>query len=128
VTELFLAQHPDDDDAAGELASAFADAAPELARSLGSNPNEVALVAVPAGKSEATGQRLRDLAQKALPTAEQVRTAANDDLVVYREVAHVPLGELKQLGPAGQEAYRQMLALDSFTPHTRNDISFPAPP
>jgi serine/threonine protein kinase len=127
VAELFLAQHPDDGDAAGELASAFAEAAPELARSLGSNPNEVALVAVPAGKSEETDRRLRDLARKALPAAEQVRTDGGDDLVVYREVAHVPLDELKQLGPAGQEAYRQMLALDSFTPHNRIDISFPAP-
>jgi serine/threonine protein kinase len=127
VAELFLAQHPDEEDAAGELAGAFAEAAPELARDLGGNPNEIALVAVPDGRSEQTNQRLGDLARKALPAAEVVGTSADDDLVVYREVAHVPLGELKQLGAAGQEAYRQMLALDSFTPHARIDLPFPAP-
>ena len=49
-----------------------------------------------------------------------------DDILFYREVSYLPLGGLEQLGPAGQDAYRQMSAAEDFTPHTRIDVDFSA--
>jgi hypothetical protein len=42
--------------------------------------------------------------------------------VFYREHLHVPSGALPLLGPAGQEAYQQLLANDPLTPHSRIDV------
>ena len=47
-----------------------------------------------------------------------------EDLVLYRERPYLPLADLEQLGGAGEEAYRQMLATEHFTPHTRLDVAF----
>ena len=52
--------------------------------------------------------------------------ASHDDVIFYRETANLPLAELEQMGPAAQEAYRQMAATEHFTPHIRCDIEFEA--
>jgi hypothetical protein len=55
----------------------------------------------------------------------KLTTAASaDDVVVYRELAHLPLADLDLFGPAGQDAYRQMCAVEHLHPHTRTDIAF----
>ena len=53
--------------------------------------------------------------------------AAEDDILFYRELSNLPLSELEQLGPAAQDAYRQMRAAEDFTPHTRIDVDFGVP-
>ena len=47
-----------------------------------------------------------------------------DDILLYREAARLPLGQLPQLGPIGQDAYYKLVAVEHFTPHVRRDIAF----
>ena len=82
------------------------------------------VLAAPPGPA---GDRFRALTQAALPDVEFAPTAGDDDILFYREVSHLPLAELEQLGPAGLDAYRQMSAAEDFTPHTRSDVDFGAP-
>lgn len=46
-----------------------------------------------------------------------------DDIIFYREVSCLRLADLEQLGPLGYEAYRQIIMLKNFTPHSRIDIN-----
>ena len=46
----------------------------------------------------------------------------SEDITVYREVPHLFLSDLEQLGPLALAAYRQMAGVEHFTPHTRIDI------
>src|SRR5439155_14168970 len=124
AAELFLEQHPDEEGAADEAAGIFDEAHPELAPHRSSHDSEVCVVATPPGPA---GDRFRELARAALPDVEVLPAASEDDIVFYREVSHLPIAELEQLGPAGLDAYRQMRATGDFTPHTRTDVDFGAP-
>jgi hypothetical protein len=121
VAELFLAQHPDPEAARTAIAGAFDEAAPQL----GSGPTvlsarpEVALVMAPANPA---GERFQGLAREALPDAAPA--TGPDAILFYRELPYLRLADLDQLGPAAQDAYQQMLAVDHFTPHARTDIPF----
>jgi hypothetical protein len=123
--ELFLEQAGDEAAARAELESVYDEAAPQThGRLLGGQAAEVTVLLAPAGPE---GTRLRELAAQAFQEMRLLPAAGGDDIVVYREVAHLPLADLEQLETAGQEAYRKMSALEHFTPHTRTDISFPGP-
>ena len=51
-----------------------------------------------------------------------VAAVSTNDIVFYREHLHVPAAPLALLGPAGQDAYQQLLAHDPFTSHSRIDV------
>ena len=121
AAELFLEQHPDEENAKGEASGCFDEAQPELAPGKASTTSEVCVLAAPPGSA---GDRFRALTRAALPEVEVLSATAEDDILFYREVANLPLSELEHLGSAGQDAYRQMSAAEDFTPHTRIDVDF----
>ena len=123
AAELFLEQYTDEETAKDETAVGYNEAHPELAPGKISAASEICVLATPPGPA---GDRFRDLTQSALPDVEFTPAASEDDILFYREVSHLPLAELEQLGPAGQDAYRQMSAAEDFTPHTRSDVDFGA--
>ncbi len=121
VAELFWEQNPDAAQAAAEVEGFFAEAAPELAPGRASRRSEVSVLVAPPGPA---GDKFRELARAALSEAELHAVAGADDVVIYRELANLPLAELEQLSPVGQDAYRQMSAAENFTPHSRIDVDF----
>jgi hypothetical protein len=50
--------------------------------------------------------------------------AASADIILYREVANLPLAALEEPGATGREAYQTLTATEHFTPHTRSDVPF----
>jgi hypothetical protein len=125
VAEMFLEQQADAEAARAEIAGYYQEAAPELARGPDGSPDEVCLLATPPGDA---GERFRRLAQEALPDVEWSTVGGVEDVLICRERSHLPLAELEQLGPLGQDAYRQMSAAEDFTPHTRIDVEFTSYP
>jgi serine/threonine protein kinase len=124
AAELFLEQHPDEEDAQNEASNFFDEAEPELAPGKSSFKSQICVLAAPPGPA---GERFRTLTHDALPEVEVLSATAEDDIVFYREISNLPLAELEQLGSVGQDAYRQMSAAEDFTPHTRIDVDFVAP-
>jgi hypothetical protein len=121
VVELFLDMFPEEE-ALAEITTAFDEAAPERPGSKLSSPTEVAVLAAPDGPA---GDHFRDLVRQALPDVEFTFPTSGgpaDDIVFYRELPHLPLAGLDQLGSAGAEAYRSALAVEHFTPHSRIDV------
>ena len=51
---------------------------------------------------------------QALPEVEWQTAPGDEDIVLYREAANLPLSELPQLGPLAQDAYRQMSSRRAF--------------
>jgi eukaryotic-like serine/threonine-protein kinase len=124
AAELFLEQHPDEENAKSEASNFFDEAEPELAPGKASSTSEICILAAPPGPA---GDRFGALARAALPEIEVLSAAAEDDILFYREISNLPLAELEQLGSVGQDAYRQMIAAEDFTPHTRIDVDFATP-
>jgi hypothetical protein len=120
VSEMYLASHASPEQAREDLLTAFDEAAPEIAGPRHGGAPELQLVGLPAGP---TGERVRTLAQQALPDVQQVADAHSDDIIFFREVPHVPLSALEQLGPLAFEAYRQLASREHFTPHSRIDVT-----
>ncbi|MBY0525773.1 MAG: protein kinase [Gemmataceae bacterium] len=120
VVEMFLNQHPDESNALHDIENGFADTIPELAGAAAAREAEVRILALPPGP---LAEQFRTLVQKALPETELTITDSADDIVFYRELPHLALAELKVLGGAGQEAYRQMSSSEAFPPHARTDIT-----
>ncbi len=104
AAELFLAQHADEETAKDEAAVCYNEAHPEVAPGKTSPTSEICVLAAPPGPA---GDRFRELARSALPDVEFTPAASEDDILFYREISHLPLAELEQLGPLGQDAYRQ---------------------
>jgi hypothetical protein len=126
VSDLFLTLFAEPEAARGELARGFQEASPDLRgmREFGIMPAEVAVLMAPDHPASA---QVRELAREAVPGVELAPAVGGEDLVLYREIPFLPLGGLEQLGPAAEEAYRQMLTANHFTPHTRIDITFRSP-
>jgi serine/threonine protein kinase len=120
VAEMFFSRHGSEEEALEDIAAAYEEADPELTGSRSAPGAEIGIVATPPG---APGERFRVLVRRALPKADLDFIDSTDDIVFYRERARLVLTDLKQLGPLGQEAYRQMSTVEHFTPHTRIDIS-----
>jgi hypothetical protein len=85
VAAMFLEQHPVEEQALGEVAGFFAEAAPEVPAgpaALGAGRGaELSIVAVPEGPP---GQRFLKLARQALPEVEVQSAASAADVVLYR--------------------------------------------
>jgi hypothetical protein len=125
VAEMFLKQHAEEANAVADLAGFFDEAAPQLpASALSSNARQTAELCVLAAPPGPAGERLRELASQALPEVEWQTAPGDEDIVLYRERANLPLSDLPQLGALAQDAYRQMSAAEHFTPHCRCDIDF----
>jgi hypothetical protein len=121
VVEMFLTQLADESRALHAIENAFADARPELAvAGAAIDDQEIRILALPPGP---TAEQFRSLVHRALPDTPLEITDSADDVVFYREQPHVPWRDLKVLGQAGQEAYRQMNSTEHFPPHTRSDIT-----
>jgi hypothetical protein len=99
------------------LEKAFAAAEPSIGK--GSSVKENAVVVVPAGPA---GAELETLVKEVLPTVKMARTQRYDEILIYREKTQLTAAHLEQLGPMAQEAYRQKLAVDPGSLHTREDI------
>jgi serine/threonine protein kinase len=133
VAALFLERYPSEEAAEGELVGFFDEAAPESLSSgsagrstdpASSGPEERAELCVLGTPASPAGEHIRSLVQKALPQTQWLIVPTSDDIVFYREQVNLPLEKLPQLGPAAQDAYRQMTAAENFTPHTRTDVEW----
>jgi hypothetical protein len=125
VAGLFLEQYPDEEQAKDEIAAHVKKAQPALRPDArGSRGVAQCVLTVPSG---ATGDHFRELADDVLPEGEINVLSNEEDIVIYRELSGLPLTEVEQLGPLGQDAYRQMRAAEHFTPHNRTDVPFAAP-
>jgi hypothetical protein len=120
AAEVYLEQHADDSDADDDLAGAFDEAQPELACSLSAGRQDFCILAVPPGPE---GERFRALVRHALPDVPMHAAASTDDIIFYRELPHVCLTDLPQLGPTAREIYQQVLATEPYSPHSRTDIT-----
>ncbi len=121
VAEMFLEQYADDGQAADELAGFFDETAPQLPGERRGDSAELCVLSAPSGPA---GEHLRKLVGQALPDIEWQTAAGDEDILLYRERANLPLSELPQLGPLAQDAYRQMSSAEHFTPHCRCDVDF----
>jgi eukaryotic-like serine/threonine-protein kinase len=120
VAEIFLQQDANRSDAKerleDELAEGYERAAPEVVAS--PPAQELNVFAVPPGQGE---EQVRELARLAIDK-NIVAAPSMDEITIYREHTLGCLADLKQLGPAGQDAYHKMVAREHFTPHCRADI------
>jgi hypothetical protein len=122
VATLFLERFPSDEQAAGELASAFDAAAPDSPGSKsGPVSGEVCVLLAPATPG---GERLKALAGQAVPDVPWVHARGGDEIIIYREAPQLAIADVPQFAPTAQEAYAQMTAVEHFTPHSRIDIVF----
>jgi hypothetical protein len=121
VADLFFEQNPKEEQAIGEILSAYDEAAPAMALQDADSAKELCVVAVPPGEA---GDRFGELVRRALPEINLVIAPSTDDIVFYRQLSDVSLGDLEHLGPTGQEAYRQLSSVEYLTPHARMDFTF----
>ncbi len=122
VAELLLGRAEGDDaeradQAAGELQELYQRAAPKTGPV---RPNlQMALAVIPA---DVRGQELQQLLRDDLPEVSIVTADRPDEIVFYREHIYPATAGMEQLGPPALEAYRQRLAADPASLHTREDI------
>jgi hypothetical protein len=102
------------------LAEAFDEATPWLP--CGGMDQQITILAVPPGHS---GERLRAMAEEAVPGVEFTPAPLPDDIVVYREAPQVELATLPQLGEVGRAAFEH-LSVDQ-PPHSRMDVQWQPP-
>ena len=102
----------------GAVGEMFDEAAPEAKRL--DPEKEVSIATIPGDDS---GMVLATSFAKALPGATLLSSDRGEEIVIYREHAMTGLGELEQMGPVAQEAYRQKQAIDPTSLHSRDDIS-----
>jgi serine/threonine protein kinase len=119
IAEMFVAQHPIPEDAREQLAGLLCDAAPQTANGRPVQQGELCIVALPSGPAS---DQILELVKQAAGDAGFQLSSSRDDIVFYREVSQLPLGDLEHVGPLGFEAYREMASIDHFTPHSRMDI------
>jgi hypothetical protein len=121
VVDMFLNRESDSGKALAQLISAYREAAPKLMKAETASPTEFCVLAVPPGAQE---ERFREMARRAVSSAELISAPSPDDVVFYREETQVPLAKLEQIGSEIQQIYQQMGTSEHFTPHTRNDIDW----
>jgi serine/threonine protein kinase len=121
VAEMFFTHSPTAEKAEQELTCLFNEANPVLPPEHTERGPEVCVLAAP---SSPAGDQLRGLAQQTSPEAEWQSAPGSEDILLYRELCNLPLSELHQVGPAAQDAYRQLTAAEHFTPHCRTDVDF----
>ncbi len=121
VAQMFLEREPGPEQRINELQDYYQEALPELTPAKHVQPMTLTVLATPASEA---GEALQELARQALPDVEIHPVASTDDVVIYREIANLPLSSLPHLGPAVGLIYRQMTGTENYTPHTRIDIDF----
>jgi hypothetical protein len=101
-----------------ELGDAFDAAVP--GPDAGPGAGQLAVLAAPPGPA---GDQVRELARRAMPEVRlEAAPGAEDEIVLYRErYLPTPFDLVPFLTPA-REAYRQLLAQEHLTPHSRSDI------
>jgi len=119
VAEIVIAQkgNEDPEHLAEFLRQSFDETAPEVGRA--SPEREIAALALAGDES---GQALGELAGGTQRGLNIVWTDQADQIVFYRELQHIALNDLEQFGPVAAEAYRQRLAQDPSSVHTREDV------
>jgi eukaryotic-like serine/threonine-protein kinase len=116
--QMFQARFPSKKAAAQAMLSLYEHAAPPL-KLFGPERAETVLVAGPDGEA---GESVLKCAQDSLPTPPAAYVTSADEVLVYREYAHVPLTALPQLGPLAEDAYKAAMAAQATSPHTRLDV------
>jgi len=120
VTDLYMAHHSNDEQIDSDLEEMFDSAAPQLNGQQIPAQSELRVLATPPGQAS---ERFQELAQGVASELKMIAASGLNDIVFYRESPRLALAELSQLGPLAYEAYRQMSGVESFTPHSRTDIS-----
>lgn len=120
VVETFLDQFRLEQAARGEIGSAHGEAMPKLILERPRQLEEISVVLVP---EESAAPRFAEVAQGELPDTEVTVGPKADDIIFYREIFGWSWGQLAQLGPQPQEAYRERLAGNHFSPHCRMDVN-----
>jgi hypothetical protein len=120
IADLYLGSTARVEETLQDLAEMYRAAAPGLNASRLGLHSEVCIVASPPGPAS---KRFNDLLHQAVPQAEIEPVPNDDEILIYREVPNIALGELDQLGPLGYDAYRQLSTIEHFTPHSRLDIT-----
>lgn len=118
VVQMFRGKFPSPEAAADALVRLHDVALPPV-RLFGAEKAETVVLCGPDGEA---GKQLRQLGEKALPTAPAAYVAAADEVSVYREFAHIRLTALPQLGPVGEDAYNAALDAQGASPHSRCDV------
>jgi hypothetical protein len=118
--DTFLEQYPGEEAGRNQLNEAFEEAAAQLDAKGIAHKEQMALLLVPA---DPAAERIRQMAQEAVPQIEMHAAAKGDDLVFYREILDIQLAELPQLGPEAKAAYEMQRGTEHFTPHSRSDIT-----
>jgi hypothetical protein len=121
VADLFFEQNPDEEQALGEILTFYDEATPELTLLDAGAQKEMCVVAIPPGDS---GLKFGELTRRALPDINLTLVSSSDDIVFFRQMSDLSLGDLRHLGPAGQEAFQELSSVDHLTPHARMDIAF----
>ena len=118
VAEMLLQQAGDADAPAcvEALLNAYERAAPALQAP---GKTEIGLILIP---PDSAGQKLDSLVRQNLPAAVRGQTQRRDEIVFYRETQNIAAADIEQFGPIAQEAYRQRLALDALSLHSREDV------
>ncbi|MFN4259698.1 MAG: tubulin-like doman-containing protein [Gemmataceae bacterium] len=118
AAQMFLELYTSPASAQEALADAWKQALPPLADAASSS-TEFGIVAVP---TQPLATQIRDLLSKPLTVVDVVATTNPDEIVFYREMPQLSLSDLPQLGAVAETAYRQMSAIEHFSPHSRIDI------
>jgi hypothetical protein len=121
VAELLLEQYPAEEDAVNEISTGFDEAVPELAGIHVEKSSEMCFLSVPTGKA---GERIVELADRIVPNAASFPGPTGEEIILYREWPNLDPARLEQFGPHCREAYRQMLQVEHYSPHARNDVAF----
>jgi hypothetical protein len=120
VADVLLEQYADPDEISQAIAGFHAEAAPAL-EARPAEATELFVLAAPPGPGS---DAFVSMANRVLPGSEPKVAPSPDDIILYREVANLPLTALEQMGTKGQEAYQTLTATEHFTPHTRIDVAF----
>jgi hypothetical protein len=119
VADMYLEHHGGEEEAHKDLDTAYHEAVPEFVTGRDAPETEICILAAPRSP---VGERFRDLIRHVLPDVNFVPAAGTDDILFYREIPHLRLTDVDQLGPLGYDAYRQIITLKNLTPHSRTDI------
>ncbi|VTS02342.1 tubulin-like doman-containing protein [Tuwongella immobilis] len=119
VVEMFLNRYPTQEHVNAALGQAYQSAAPELGRSRRSQ-RELDLLGIANGPY---AERVRLMAQHALPQVELDLADARGEILFHRENLDQTLIDLPHLGPVVINAYQAAIHTAQYTPHTRTDVA-----
>lgn len=116
---LFLERQPDERSSADALMTTYDETLPMVMDHQMNITAEFGLLLAP---NTSHGYDLKTLAKNALPGVQVILSPDGDEVVMYREIVGIPLGELKLFSPAVLAAYQTALGIEHYTPHSRQDV------